>query len=103
MRIDQITDLEQMRQLAQLLEAKNTRLHKRLEALVTQLAALQGQVRLLPRGHRPKAQPQLPIIEQRHELPECDRAWIICKGKLVRLGTRPRTRKRLAWCSGSLC
>ena len=41
MRIDQITDLEQMRQVAQILEAENTRLHKRLETLVTQLAALQ--------------------------------------------------------------
>lgn len=125
MRIDQITDLEQMRQLAQLLEAENTRLHKRLEMLVSQLAALQGksgsellQLELLKlqeqmaalqrrmfgrsseksphtpeteapkprRGHGPKAQPQLPVVEQRHELAECDRACIICKGHLVPMG-----------------
>ena len=125
MSIDQITDLEQLRQVAQILEAENTRLHKRLEALVSQLAALQGksgaellQRELLklqeqmaalqrrmfgrsseksphtpepetkkpPRGHGPKAQPQLPIIEQRHELAECDQTCIICKGKLVRMG-----------------
>jgi len=42
MRINQITDLEQMRQVARLLEAENDRLHKRLEAMVSQLAALQG-------------------------------------------------------------
>jgi len=125
MRIDQITDLEQMRQVASLLEAENTRLHERLETLVTQLAALQGksgsellQLELLKlqeqmaalqrrmfgrsseksphtpetqkskpqRGHGPKAQPQLPIVERRHELAECDRACIICKGQLVPLG-----------------
>ncbi len=42
MRIEQITDMEQLRQVAQLLEAENTRLHKRLEVLVAQLAALEG-------------------------------------------------------------
>ena len=125
MRIDQITDLEQMRQIARLLEAENAGLHKRLEGLVAQLAALQGksgsellQLELLklqeqmaalqrrmfgrsseksphapepetkkpPRGHGPKAQPRLPVIERRHELAECDRTCIICKGQLVRMG-----------------
>ena len=114
-----------MRQIARLLEAENDRLHKRLEALVTQLAALQGksgsellQLELLKlqeqmaalqrrmfgrsseksphtsepetpkphRGHGPKAQPRLPVIERRHELSECDRTCIICKGQLVRMG-----------------
>lgn len=114
-----------MRQIARLLEAENARLHKRLEALVSQLAALQGksgsellQLELLKlqeqmaalqrrmfgrsseksphteeqktkkpqRGHGPKAQPHLPIIERRHELAPCDRTCIICQGQLVEMG-----------------
>jgi transposase len=40
--IEKIVDLEQLRQVAVLLQAENDRLHKRLEVLVAQLAALQG-------------------------------------------------------------
>lgn len=42
LRIEQITDLEQLRQVAQLLESENRRLHQRFALLVAELAALKG-------------------------------------------------------------
>lgn len=42
LRLETITDIEQLRQVATLLEAENSRLHKRLEMLVAQLSLLQG-------------------------------------------------------------
>jgi transposase len=123
--IDKIVDLEQLRQVALLLEAENARLHKRLEVLVAQLAALEGksgsellqrellklqeqlaalQHRMFGRsseksphaagskekkpqvGHGPKAQPQLPVVELRHELDEPDQVCKVCGNHLEPLG-----------------
>ena len=42
LRLDQITDAQQLREVAELLESENRRLHERLALLVTELAALQG-------------------------------------------------------------
>lgn len=123
--IEKIVDLEQLRQVALLLEAENARLHKRLQVLVAQLAALEGksgseqlqrellklqeqmavlQHRMFGRsseksphttgskekkpqvGHGPKAQPQLPVVELRHELDEADQVCTLCGNALKPLG-----------------
>lgn len=42
LRLDQITDSQQLRQVAQLLESENRRLHERLARLVEEVAALRG-------------------------------------------------------------
>lgn len=42
-RIEQITDLETVRQVAKLLEKENARLHARLEAMALEMAALRGE------------------------------------------------------------
>ena len=41
-RPEEITDVDQLRQVALLLQAENARLHERLATVVAQLAALQG-------------------------------------------------------------
>lgn len=123
--LDSITDLEQLRQVAVLLQAENDRLHKRLQELAAQLSAMQGkpetevlqkelcklqeqmaalQHRMYGRsteksphtdgpkekkpqgGHGPKAQPQLPVSEVRHELGESEQACIVCTHRLSPLG-----------------
>jgi len=38
------------------------------------------------RGHGPRSQPVLPIVEQIHELPESDRACPVCGGTLAEMG-----------------
>jgi transposase len=125
LQIDSITDLEQLRQVAVLLQAENDRLHKRLQELAAQLSAMQGkpeaevlqkelcklreqmaalQHRMFGRsseksphtdgpkekkpqvGHGPKAQPQLPVTEVRHELGESEQACIVCTHRLTPLG-----------------
>jgi transposase len=43
LRIDKISDIEQLRQVAQLLEKENARLHKRLEEMTRELSELKGQ------------------------------------------------------------
>jgi len=130
LRLEQITDSEQLRQVAQLLESENRRLHERLAVLVAELAALKGksgaeqlQLELLKlkeqmatlqhrmfgrssekfpqdaqpaepeaqpprphRGHGPKEQPLLPTMEKHYELPQSDRACIVCNGQMEPLG-----------------
>lgn len=129
LRIDQITDSQQLRQVAQLLEAENRRLHERLQVLCAQLATLQGksesaqlQLELTKlqeqmavmqhklfgrssektphiepsqagdgkkpprRGHGPKEQLALPVVEKLHEIPESERTCPFCRGPLVPLG-----------------
>jgi len=39
-----------------------------------------------PRGHGPRAQPELPIIEQTHELPETQQECPVCGGTLAEMG-----------------
>jgi transposase len=39
-----------------------------------------------PRGHGPRPQPELPIIEQVHELPETERDCPVCGGTLAEMG-----------------
>ena len=43
LRIEKISDIEQLRQVAQLLEKENARLHKRLDEMTRELAELKGQ------------------------------------------------------------
>jgi transposase len=38
------------------------------------------------RGHGPRPQPELPVIEQVHELPETERDCPVCGGKLAEMG-----------------
>ncbi len=38
------------------------------------------------RGHGPKEQPALPIVEQRHELPASEQTCLICSGPLEAMG-----------------
>jgi len=38
------------------------------------------------RGHGPRPQPELPIVERAHELPETDRACPVCGGTLAEMG-----------------
>lgn len=38
------------------------------------------------RGHGPRPQPELPIVERPHELPETDRACPVCGGTLAEMG-----------------
>lgn len=40
------------------------------------------------RGHGPRPQPELPIIEQVHELPETDRDCPVCGGTLAEMGNQ---------------
>jgi transposase len=127
LRLETIHDLDQMRQVAQLLEAENRRLHERLAALSHELCALKGksgaeqlELELLRlkeqmaalsqrmfgrssekqphdskseqkeaqprRGHGPKEQPALPIVETRHELSESERACLVCSGQMEPMG-----------------
>jgi len=118
------TDIERLRQVAQLLLAENDRLHRRLQALVQQLATASGDeaaqlqleldqlreqlaqrnqalfgrssekrgqaqsqradapARPPKTGHGPTPQPELPVIEEVHELDEADRACPKCGGAL---------------------
>lgn len=120
LRVDQIRDLETMRQVAVLLERENDRLHAKLAALTRELSQLRGddasaaqrqlealkeilaqreqalfgassEKRAHPtptttgpaqRGHGPKAQPTLPIIDVVHELVDADRTCPACGGTL---------------------
>jgi transposase len=127
LRLETINDLDQMRQVAQLLEAENRRLHERLATLIQELAAFKGksgseslQLELLKRqeqmaalsqrmfgrssekqphssqtdekealprrGHGPKEQPALLIVEKRHELLESERTCLVCSGQLLPMG-----------------
>ena len=43
LRIEQIADLDTAKQVAQLLEKENARLHERLSAMAKEMAALRGQ------------------------------------------------------------
>lgn len=127
-RIEQINDISQMRQVAQLLEAENRRLHERLAKLVAELSALKGKsapeqlslellklqeqlalmqhkmfgrssekgphqaqdsappVREPQRGHGPKEQPALPVIEERVELAASEQICEVCSGQLEAMG-----------------
>jgi transposase len=40
------------------------------------------------RGHGPRPQPELPIIEQVHELPETERGCLVCGGTLAEMGNQ---------------
>lgn len=122
-----MSDVSQLRQVAQLLDAENRRLHERLAKLIAENAALKGKsapqqlslelVRLQEqlaamqkrmfgasserspqaespepepkppqRGHGPKEQPALPVIEARHELPPSEQTCGVCNGPLETMG-----------------
>ena len=115
------TNIERLREVAQVLMAENDRLHRRLQALVEELGKatgedaerLQLELDLIreqlhdrnqmlfgrssekrshaqndeapakpQRGHGPKPQPELPIIEEVFELDEADLACPKCGGEL---------------------
>ena len=124
LRLDQIRDLDTMRQVAVLLERENDRLHTKLQTLTRELSQLRGEdgsavqrqldalteilaqreqalvgasseKRSQPpatvpaaaattprRGHGPKAQPALPIIDVVHELAPAERTCQACGGLL---------------------
>lgn len=127
LRIENITDPNQLKQVALLLQGENARLHKRLEEMASELSRLKGQdgekqlsleidklqsqmsklQRMLfgpssekrkgndgesgpgekdekktQTGHGPKEQPNLPLIEETHDLDEGDKYCDLCGGVL---------------------
>jgi transposase len=122
--IDKIEDREQLRQVAQLLDRENEKLHEKVRAQALEIAKLKGQdlsgsqleiaylKELLAqreralfaeksekrsrgksaadpesddtpqRGHGPRAQVELPVVEQVHVLPEGERTCPACHGEL---------------------
>ena len=131
LQIEQVQDLETMRQIARLQERENLRLRERLQQLLREIAQLRGQPaeqaqrrlefelerlqKLLSqkerelvgrtepaqgstdktsgdaepkprRGHGPRSQPQLPLEERVHELPESERTCPTCQGTLEPMG-----------------
>ncbi|MBV8194891.1 MAG: IS66 family transposase [Candidatus Dormibacteraeota bacterium] len=132
LKLDQIQDVETLRQAARLLEAENQRLVGLVIKLREEIASLKGQApeslqqqlalleqqlaqrnaalfgpsserrdgaqthgtkneskdtdgRKSRKGHGPRVQPALPIVEQRHELPETERVCEQCGGALVEM------------------
>jgi transposase len=127
LRIEQIQDVDTLRQAAILLDRENQRLHDKVKTLLTEVARLRGQdtsklqleleflqellaqrnralfgesserragadtseapaaERTPRRGHGPKAQPKLPVLDQFHELDEADRACPKCGGALTEI------------------
>ena len=123
LQIENISDADQLRQIALLLQKENDRIHRRLDEQTRELARLKGQdgdrqlefeIQKLQSqmsklqkmmfaasserrkgggepgdkekrpqtGHGPKEQPELPHVEQEHELPEDERVCELCGGTL---------------------
>jgi transposase len=128
--IDEIKDAEQLRQVAQLLDRENAKLHEKVRELARRIAELEGrdlagsqlelaylkellaareralfgaksEKRAAPtaepvaadasaeqpprRGHGPRQQAELPVVERPHELPEGERSCPACGGELTEM------------------
>jgi len=123
--LNTIQDPDTLRTFAQLLQKENDRLHRRMQDLIREIAALRGQSEAgrlqeeleglreqlakmqrklfaesserrpqsteptaepVRRGHGPKEQPRLPVIEQVHELDSEKRCCPACAGELTPMG-----------------
>ena len=111
-KVDQVTDPEKLRSVVTLLDREVERLQLQVRDLSFELARLRGEAaaqvdfgfpagalaRLLSEGaaepspirpsrppqpgHGPHLQALLPVVEQKHELPESDRTCKVCGGQL---------------------
>ncbi len=83
--VDQIDNPETLKQVALLLQKENQRLHDRLQFLLREISILRGDSspdKEPQRGHGPREQKLLPIVEELHELPQHDRQCPACQGEL---------------------